>query len=552
LGLFLVHSKSELFMTHGVVAAGCEQTANAAVETLEAGGNAVDAAVAAAFATSAGEATLTSLMGGCVMAYRDGKSGEVVIGDCFANAPGLGAERPTVGAQPPPDFHDVQLAGLDFYGIDVDFGSAVQTFHIGRGSAAVPGTIGGLWEAWQKWGQLSDSQTLLGPAVRAIRQGITMTQAQAVAFSVLEPILLESELGRRAFFRADGRMKEAGDHFHIPELADTFEALGRDGIARGYHEAVGQKILAEFGEKAGGRITPEDLSKMKAHFREPHLVPLTGAKLFTNPAPSWGGRLIGFLIALFDELQVAKSPRGSEERFIKVAAAFRALSEVRAEDSDFVDATDAEERLQKRAHTILHHHQDASDQKEKKLPGNTTHLSVIDETGTACGITLTYGEGNGYEIPGTGLLMNNLMGEDDLFPDGFDSFVPGQRLRTMMAPSILVGDKGTVGVIGAGGANRIRTAMAQVILGLVVDGLSPQEAVEQGRIHLEDGVLSVERFNQAGSNQTLLAIESMALRTNHFDEMGLFFGGVHVAQRAPDGSFAGGGDPRRGGTVRVV
>jgi gamma-glutamyltranspeptidase/glutathione hydrolase len=197
---------------HGAIAAGSDATAEAGAEILRAGGNAVDAAVGACFAVAAAEPTLTSLGGAGVMFYRSGKTGAIEVCDFFANAPGLGGVRPDP---------------LDFYAVDVDFGPTVQEFHIGAGSAAVPGAIPGLCTALERWGQLPLSK-VIEPASRLLREGVVLGTWGARAVAVLEAILLQNEAGRRQF-APQGHLIKDGDRYKLSVLADTLEAMAREG-----------------------------------------------------------------------------------------------------------------------------------------------------------------------------------------------------------------------------------------------------------------------------------------------------------------------------------
>ncbi len=167
-------------------------------------------------------------------------------------------------------------------------------------------------------------------------------------------------------------------------------------------------------------------------------------------------------------------------------------------------------------------------------------------------VTLSYGEGNGHAIPGTGLLMNNFLGEADLFPHGFHRFTPGERLNSMMAPSVIQESSGTVTALGTGGSNRIRTVVPQVISALLDDRLAPHEAVHRARIHLEDGVLSAETYLLRGREDALTQVMNLATTVESFDAPSLFFGGVHLVRQNAAGGLEGVGDVRRGGSVRMV
>ena len=171
----------------------------------------------------------------------------------------------------------------------------------------------------------------------------------------------------------------------------------------------------------------------------------------------------------------------------------------------------------------------------------------MDAEGNAAAVTLTYGEGCGSAIGQTGIIMNNMMGEEDLFPDGFHRWPAGQRLATMVTPSVLVSDDGDVTVMGSGGANRIRSALTQVISNLVDFGHDAGQATAAPRVHFEEGVLNAEVF---GSEDPDADLELGAEQVVQFHSPNIFFGGVHLVKRGSDGALSGSGDPRRDGTCR--
>ncbi|MCZ6792973.1 MAG: gamma-glutamyltransferase [Planctomycetota bacterium] len=525
---------------------GSRQSADAGRTILEAGGNAADAAVAAAFATAAGDAAITSLAGGGVFIHRDGESGEIEVCDFFVSAPGLGGRRTGGG--------NGDVGPLDFCPVELDFGTGEtsQVFHVGRGSAAVPGVIPGLVSALDRWGSLSLSE-VTAPAVTLLREGIRLTPYQASCFVVLEPILRHSATGRRLHFDGGEKLLSAGSLFRNPELAETLERLGRQGFERVYRQGIQRTVLEEFGEESGGWLTPEDLERWEPRFREPLVAEHAGARVATNPPPSLGGRFILLTLSLSERIGVARVPEGSPERYRRLAAVFRAISEVRAEDPEIVGRRDAEDILVRRLETILGDSSGEPEARaEPRAAGNTTHVSVIDEKGNAAGVTISHGEGCGHWIGDTGLHMNNILGEEDLFPGGFHRFTPGERLATMMAPTIIAEPSGAVAVFGSGGANRIRTAMVQVISALLDDRLEVHAAVERGRLHFEGGVLSAEIYGLPGGEEAIREARKLARETKLFQAASLFFGGVHLVRRSADGDITGAGDPRRSGVVQVA
>ncbi|MEE3199015.1 MAG: gamma-glutamyltransferase [Planctomycetota bacterium] len=524
-----------------IIVASSDQSARAGADIIRAGGNVIDAAIAAAFATSAGEPSITSLAGGAVMVHRDASRGTVEIYDLFSNAPGLGKTAESV----------------DFSGVDIYFpeGDTTQTFHIGRGAAAVPATLRGLCNILHKRGRLELGE-VLAPVIGDLEEGIEVQDYQVACFRYLEEILKLSQLGRDQFFGSGGKLLEAGDTFSNPRLAATLRELAgcppgelEDWLA----EKIDRPVLEAFGPGAGGRITAEDIKSWKPELRTPLEFSFSQAKVYTNPAPSFGGPSIRHTLRLFEEAGGVETAAGSPARYAKLAAVFQSVSQLRAEDPGIFDQAAADELFSGRLQRNLQGARSAgSSPEEPQAPGSTAHISVIDADGNAAGITLSHGEGNGCEIPGTGILMNNFLGEEDLFPAGLGSFVPGRRLSTMMAPTVIEHPSGAVSVLGSGGANRIRTAISQVACGLIVDELRPAEAVSQGRIHVENEVLSAESFAIDGSPESLAEALRHARELDEFKVQGLFFGGVHLAHRENDGTLVGAGDSRRNGVVSHV
>jgi gamma-glutamyltranspeptidase/glutathione hydrolase len=176
----------------------------------------------------------------------------------------------------------------------------------------------------------------------------------------------------------------------------------------------------------------------------------------------------------------------------------------------------------------------------------TTHISVADRQGNIASLTASNGEGCGYVLPGTGIMLNNMLGEEDLNYGGFHRWPEGARLASMMSPALAELADGTRLALGTGGSNRIRSAMTQVLVNLLDFGLPPEQAVQAPRMHLEGEMLSIEPgFDEA----TLAALIAAAPRHHLWPEKNLFFGGVHTVSIRPGGLFDGAGDPRRGGTV---
>jgi len=182
-------------------------------------------------------------------------------------------------------------------------------------------------------------------------------------------------------------------------------------------------------------------------------------------------------------------------------------------------------------------------------PGSTTHISVVDGEGNAVAVTTSNGETCGWALPGTGILLNNFLGEEDINPAGFHQQPAGEEMLTMMCPTVVRSDEGWTAVLGTGGSNRIRTAILQVVSGLVDHGLSLSEAIDAPRTHVEGGVLNLEAWDLSEGAVADLAASFDVLVD--FDKPNMFFGGVHAVRVGPDG-VEGAGDSRRGGVFRRV
>jgi gamma-glutamyltranspeptidase/glutathione hydrolase len=380
----------------------------------------------------------------------------------------------------------------DLETIVVSFGDATQVFHFGPASVGAYGNPAGIEEAARRWGTVPLSD-LAAPAAAHARAGIPTNEVQAYIGGILEDIVRD-------------RLLREGDLFQDDELAETIERLGAAGAAPFYTGDIGAAVIAEL-EPRGGVLTAADLAAYEPVAREPVPVSYRGRQILTNPPPNAGGTLLAMAMALLEE---------ATEGVPDAMALAYTMQVVQAQRTpDFV----------------------------AKL-GSTTHISVVDAEGRACSVTCTNGEGSGVWVPGTGVHLNNIMGEEDLNPLGFHAFPPGRRMPSMMAPTVVVGDDGVELVLGSAGSNRIRSAILQTIVGVIDRGLSVRDAVEAPRLHFEDGVV----FTEPGVD--VAALERGEWTVNPFRSQNVFFGGVQAVERdVATGTLTGAGDPRRGGAV---
>ena len=190
---------------------------------------------------------------------------------------------------------------------------------------------------------------------------------------------------------------------------------------------------------------------------------------------------------------------------------------------------------------------EAANEHRADLLGSTTHISAIDADGICVAVTCSNGSGSGVLVPGTGVILNNMLGEEDLNPRGFHSIPAGERVPSMMAPTVVLRDGEVVLAVGSAGSDRIRSAILQTIVRVVEEGMGPAEAIAAPRLHSEGGVVQAE----PGIDEAALArLEARGVTVARRPEINLFFGGVQAVARDPEtGALSGGGDPRRGGAV---
>ena len=499
-----------------VVAAGHDLTASAAAEILADGGNAFDAALAGMCMAFVCEAVFCSPGGGGFLMARRAGSDQVKLFDFFVETP---LKRRAA--------HEVS-----FFPIDADFGPAKQEFHIGLGSSATPGMAQGLFAMHEALGRLPVKR-LVEPAVAAARQGFPLTTFQAYLFTVIGPILMESE-GVRKIFAPHGKLMQAGETFRNEGLAETLQWLAEDGARLFVDGDIGRAIVAQ-SRDLGGQLTSADLERYRVALRDPLLWRHAGAVVALNPPPAASGPLIAFGLAMLALL--AESGRAVDVAALR--AAMEATNAARATHGDGLAARLAGGVLAEEIRASFRH---------PPAYRGTTHISVIDADGNAASVSLSNGEGNGFIVGKHGFMLNNMLGEDDLVSGG--AWREGTRLSSMMAPTIIMEADGTVTALGTGGSNRIRTAILQVAANLLDGGMSLEEAVEAPRLHVErDGATS---FEPGLPEQAEAALRALGDKAHAWPERNLFFGGVHAARRHGDGGLEGAGDPRRQGTARVV
>ncbi len=527
----------------GVIAAGHEATARAGASILRRGGNAVDAVVAAAFTSFMSELTLTSAGGGGFINLYLRERHEARLYDFFVNMPGLGnPHRPTE---------------KDFFPVNVNFGTTHQEFHVGPASVAVPGSIAGLFEAHRSYGTLP-MEDVLQPAIQLSRQGLVVNRHQAYFIALLEPILTLTDTGK-SYFAPRGKLLQEGDLLLLPDFADTLEALSREGPALFYEGALADRLLTACPDD-GFLLTGEDLRSYRVKVRSPLVFDYRDYTIVTNPPPSTGGALIALCLKILEEVDLPSASSRSADVLNALIGAMQITNAIRELSENLPEERSEEFPVFLRPKRIAEYRLQLYRLLKGEMPrpegpdlsggsSSTTHISVLDKFGNAASMTASNGEGSGIFIPGTGIMLNNMLGEEDLNPGGFHQHTPGRRVSSMMAPTIILKGEEPVAVLGSGGSNRIRSAIVQSILNLIDFKMEIQEVVDAPRIHWEQGVLNQEPGIEAQIAPHLCDPVKRIL----WKETNLYFGGVHAVTRITDsGEPAGAGDHRRGGVSITV
>jgi gamma-glutamyltranspeptidase/glutathione hydrolase len=388
---------------------------------------------------------------------------------------------PGLGATP----RDVALLELD-----VPFGTELVHYAVGMGSCGVPGVSAGLDALWNEHGSLPWPR-LVEPALRLARGAVPMPSAHAACLRMLEPVMTMNEGAR--IYSPGGSLLGEGDLLRQPGLVAALESLAEDGPRGPYEGTIGRELLALM-EERGGLVTAADLTSYEARWTDPVALEFRGYGLRTRAG------LSDFPAAL------ARLPE--------------------------IHGLDEPERALAYVSALL---DDVSSQ------NGTTNVSVIDDEGNACALTTSLGLGSGDFVPGLDLHLNSMLGEADLITEGLQ---PGDRMASMMAPTIALDSDGVVLAAGAAGGTRLRSALLEVVAGILDEGLDPQDAVDRPRIHPAGSLAHLE---PGFGPETVGALETAGFEVRTWDSKHHFFGGVSVVTRTSAAA-----DPRRNGAALIV
>ena len=504
-------------------AAGTPYAAEAAAETYRAGGNAADAAVAAAAAVAVTEPLMSSIGGGGFALVRD-PSGEAELIDYYDAMPGKGLPAPAFGAGGSPQT------------MILKFGAGVRSI-VGGASSAVPGSLRGWETLLARHGRLGLKETL-APAIRFARGGFRLCKTSALWFGVAEEVLRLTDETRKHFYNGE-RVYLEGEELRFPELADTLEAIGQAGASL-FYEGELARTISTYMLKMGGIITEEDLAEYEPVIREPMSVRYGAGAMHTNGPPSAGGPTLAQMLKVVSAYDLATMP---EAEYMKVMTGAMKLA-LRDRETAYLDGAEngrVAERLTGEEY--------AAEQRRRIFSGfgspHTTHLSCVDGDGMAVSITASMGYGSGLVVPGTGIPMNNTLGEPELNPRGFHALVPGERLISSMSPTVVSSEEGGIIALGSPGASRIPTAILQTIINVLDFRMTLEAAVHAPRFHAEGDLFAYEAGARTADLDTYERVLS-------YESPNMFFGGVNAVRRTPAGRFEAAADPRRSGGTAFV
>ncbi len=486
---------------------GNAETIQAIKDVLDAGGNAVDAAIAGYLVSFVSEPTMASIGAGGFAIVNHQNQCHVV--DFFCQTP----------------LKKKPIENLEFFPITVDFGPATEDFHIGKGSIAVPGAIAGIFAMHRQWGRMPIKELIL-PAKTLAARGVEVDAYQELCISLLKELWHASKGAKDLFYESD-RLKRKGDLIVMPGFADFLDVLGHEGESLVYRGEIAQIICDDL--KENGYLIRADFENYKVKINKGLHVDVDGHRVVTCNYPSVGGMMVAATIKSISE--ALKNFRGIRYNggigtiLIDVFSRIKSLGNNPQKISEFLFSNygvraDIEQGIGKKW-------------------GGTAHFNVIDNQGMTVTLTTSIGEGSGYFVPGIDMQMNNMLGEKALMPHGFHNWTPNVRLQSMMAPTLVIGKTGDTEIaLGTGGAGRIPYILSQVMTNILFLDIHARKAVESPRLILGDERVEVEPG---------FVLDGIHSPINMWDHKSMFFGGVNLIE-VMDGYSTAIADSRRMGS----
>jgi len=499
------------------VATTSQIAADAAAQIADEGGNAVDCAIAAAMCSINTEPGVCALAGSAYVTIWAADAAPLTI-DGNVAVPGSGlAENFQANAE----------------SIYMDYGGGIETV-VGPGSIAIPGTVAALDAAAREFGHLPWSE-LLQPTIATTKNGFPLSAACHYYLEYSGDVVFGRSVdGHSALHLPDGSLREAGSNIIVPHLADSLAAIAEEG-SRGFYEGEIGKKIAQHCKENGSLLTRADLQNYRAIVRESLQVQSGDWAIATNPPPAIGGAVLCAMLLAFADEEICQWDEKTLQRLARVQETVLSYRK---------NHLDLAEEIAPVVHELLDL-AGSGNLLSRWSSGSTVHTSVVDDSGLACAITASSGYGSGEMPNGTGVWLNNCLGELELNRHGLDAGPPGRRLPSNMAPGV-ARSKQRVLAMGSPGAGRITTALHQFLVNYIQLGFSLRDAIAHPRMHLAIDDEHIELAIEPG-----LDIGNMDIPVKRYPEIGMYFGGVVAAVFDVDNGFSVAADPRREGGTYV-
>ena len=523
---------------NGMVAAAHPLASQVGVEILKKGGNAVDAAVATAFALGVVEPNASGLGGGGFILVYNAKTKGVSAIDYREMAP--------LKATP------------DMYKLTPDGKVVDKETEVGHKAVAIPGTLAGLTLALKQHGTMS-LKDVMAPAIRIAEQGFTVSKTLNGMMKDNFDKLTKFPAAAAVYLKA-GLPYEVGDKLVLKELAMSYRLIAEKGPDVFYRGEIADAIEKEMKASGKGLITKADLAAYKPAVRKPVRGSYRGYEIISMAPPSSGGTHVIEILNILEGYNMTRLGFQTPESLHIMAEAMKRSFADRAKymaDTDFVKVPVAGLISKKYAAELRKGI--SMDAVGTQIPagnplpfvgsGGTSHLSVIDKQGNIVALTQTinYFFGSGVLVPGTGIMLNNEMDDFNAKPGTSNSVEPKKRPLSSMTPTIMLKNGKPFMSVGSPGATRIISALPQIIVNIVDFRMNIQDAIEAARIHCMTGDIFMEsRIPKAVQDALIAKGHKLSVR----GEMDLYFGGAQGIMIAPSsGLLYGAGDPRRDGVA---
>ncbi|MEA5039197.1 MAG: gamma-glutamyltransferase [Clostridiaceae bacterium] len=518
----------------GMVSAGRQEAGCAGREILAAGGNAVDAAVAVAFALGVCEPNASGLGGGGFLLFRDAKNGENRFLDFREPAP--------------------RRASPEMYRVLPDGTAADEENVYGGKSVAVPGEVSGLLYALAHWGTMTSAQ-VLAPAIRLAEEGFVITPILWGDLQEHRGHMEKYGAGARLYVRPDGTPLQVGDIFRNPQLAAVLRRIALQGRAGFYEGPVAEAVVAA-AKASSGVLELSDLRDFQPRELAPVCGSYRGYEVISSPPPSSGGAIVVEALNLLEHFDLSVMPPDSPARIHLLSEVFKRCYADRQKymgDPDFgpvplrglMDKAYASERAA--GIDLFRAAPPAQGEPWKYESPSTTHFSVADKDGNLVAATRTINHffGSSVAPEGLGFCLNDTMEDFSLDPTSANCVAPGKKSLSSMSPTFLLKDGRPVAVLGSPGGLRIISTVVQVISNLIDYGMPLQAALDAPRMY-DDHMAQLHCEGRLPA-ATVSALRDAGHTVTVHGDWDRVFGGVHAVYIRRDGTYEGAADPRRDG-----